>query len=345
MAKFMSNIVLQNKFVYQVFTFILISLAFIACKDEKCIEAPDVSHVEVSVNIERLDKKLYKIPTKNDLAEILSQNPMFAEGFLNLSQYPMPNLLIDRYYRLLNAGDIDSLFIEVDNVFGDMEDIRHQFEDAFRYLKYYFPETKIPKIQTVVTGIANDLYLSDSLIIIGLDYYLGPEGKYRPMDIPAYLLKRYQKEYLVPQIMLMYSSNYNNTDFKDQTALADMIYYGKAYYLTKNLMPCVPDSILTGYTAFETIDIEEHEPVIWASILENKVLYEKNPFIKDKFLSERPKTLEVGENCPGRIGRWVGWKIINNYMDEYPDVTMQELMKMDDAQKLFVESKYKPIPY
>jgi len=341
----MSKNVSQKTIVFQVFTFILLSSTFIACKEDKCIDAPDVSHIEVSVNIERLDKKLYKIPTKKDLEALLAQNPVLADEFLQLSQYPMPQILIDRFHKLLNAEDIDSLFIEVDNTFGDLEDVRIQFEDAFRYLKYYFPESKIPKIQTVITGIANDLYLSDSLIIIGLDYYLGPNGKYRPKDIPVYLLKRYQKEYLVPQIMLMYSSIYNKTDYEDQTTLADMIYYGKSYYMAKNLMPCTPDSILTGYTSFETGDIDEHEPVIWASILENKVLYEKNPFIKDKFLSERPKTLEIGENCPGRIGRWVGWKIVNKFADEYSAMSLPELMQIEDAQKIFVESKYKPIPY
>lgn len=345
MIDLIKQIVFQINFFYQFLTFILISLVIIACNEDKCIDSPDISRIDVSVNIERLDKKLYKIPTKNELDELLAQNPMFAESFLNLSQYPLPHLVVERYYNLLNASDIDSLFIEVESTFGDFDDIRLQFEEAFRYLKYYFPDAKIPKIQTVVTGIANDLYLSDSLIIIGLDYYLGPKGKYRPMDIPAYLLKRYQKEYLVPQIMLMYSNYYNKTDYEDQTALADMVYYGKAYHLAKNIMPCTPDSILTGYTAFETKDIEEHEPVIWASILENKVLYERNPFIKDKFLSERPKTLEVGENCPGRIGRWVGWGIIKKYAEEHPDLSLSDLMQIDDAQKLFSESKYKPIPY
>lgn len=320
-------------------------MLLIACKDDQCIEAPDVSSIEVSVNIERLDKELYKIPTKNELIQLLDQNKMFANGFLSISQYPMPQILEDRLFNLLNSDDIDSLFFEVDRVFGDLEDIRLEFENAFRYLKYYYPEARIPKIQTVVTGIANDLYLSDSLIIIGLDHYLGPEGKYRPQDIPAYILKRYQKEYLVPQIMLMYTSNFNKTDYKDQTALADMIYYGKAFHMAKNLLPCTPDSIFTGYTTFEMKDIEDHEQVIWASILENEVLYEKVPFIKDKFLSERPKTLEVGENCPGRIGRWVGWRMINRYVEENPEVTLQELMSMDNAQQVFTQSKYKPIKY
>lgn len=336
---------LQKKDIVQFLTFILFLSTITSCKNDKCIDAPDVSQVEVSISIERLDKRLYKIPTKNDLKELITANPMFGEMFLRRSQYPDSQILIDRFHRLLNDGNIDSLFIEVDTIFGNMEDIRTDFERAFRFLKFYFPETKLPKIQTVVTGITNDLYISDSLIIIGLDYYLGPEGKYQPKDIPTYLLKRYQKEYLVPQIMLMYSSYYIKTNYEDQTALADMIYYGKAFHMTKNLMPCTPDSILTGYSPFETKDIDEHETVIWASLLENEVLYEKNPFIKDKFLSERPKTLEVGENCPGRIGRWVGWRIIQKYVEENPEVSLPQLMHMNNAQQIFSDSKYKPIPY
>jgi gliding motility-associated lipoprotein GldB len=338
-------VVFQEKLIKSTITFILLSFAFIACKDDKCIKAPDISSVEISVNIERLDRKLNKIPTKSALSEILVQNPMFAEGFLNISHYPDPENLLTQYYDLLNNASVDSLFIEVENTFGDFEDIRLQFEEAFRYLKYYYPETKVPKIKTVVTGLIGDLYLSDSLIIIGLDYYLGLKGKYLPKDIPGYILNRYQKEYMVPQIMLMYSNLYNKTNKKDGSAVADMVYYGKAYYMAKNLLPCSPDSLFTGYSAFETNDIDEHEPVIWASVLENELLFETNPYIKDKFLSERPKTIEIGENCPGRIGRWIGWRIVQKYAKQHPEISVPEMMAMDDAQKIFIESKYKPIPY
>ena len=330
---------------FQIFLVLALSWAFSSCKEDSCIDTPDVSHINVSIEIERLDRKLHKIPTKKELESILLENGMFAESFLNLSQYPMPGILVDRYFNLLNANDIDSLIYEVDKEFGDLEDIRLQFEEAFSYLKYYYPELQIPKIKTVVTGIANDLYVSDSLIVIGLDYYLGPQGKYKPMDIPDYILKRYQKEYLVPQIMLLYSSYFNETNYEDQTALAEMVYYGKAYHFAKNLLPCTPDSLFTGYTALETEDIDDHEPVIWASLLENEVLYERNPFVKDKFLSERPKTLEVGEKCPGRIGRWVGWRIIDKYAENHPAVSLPELMNATDAQQIFSASKYKPIPY
>lgn len=334
-----------EKLIKNIVIFVILSFVFFACKEPRCIDTPDVSSIKISVNIERLDKRLYKIPTKNELSELLAQNPMFAAEFLDISQYPSPDILVERYYKLLNDSTIDSLFIEVGNTFGDLEDIRIQFEEAFRYLKYYYPETKIPKIKTVVTGLLGDLYLSDSLIIIGLDYYLGLEGKYLPMDVPEYILKRYQKDYMVPQIMLMYSNFYNKTNFKDKSALADMVYYGKAFYMAKNLMPCSPDSLFTGYTSFETDDIVEHEPIIWASLLENEVLYETDSYIKDKFVSERPKTIEIGENCPGRIGRWVGWRIVQKYASQNPGLTLPEVMKTEDTQKIFLTSKYKPIPY
>ena len=324
---------------------VLLAPVFLSCKDNKCIDAPDVSETKISFSINRLDKKLHKIPTKDELQVLFDENPVFTEQFLKLSQYPMPQILTDRYFNLLNANDIDSLFFEVDRIFGDLEDISIQFEEAFTYLKYYYPNFQVPEVKTVVTGIANDLFISDSLIVVGLDYYLGPQGKYRPHDIPAYILQRYQKEYLVPQIILMYTNYFNNTNFEDNTALADMIYYGKAYYMAKNLMPCTADSLLTGYSAFETDDIDDHEQVIWAGILENELLFETNTFLKDKFLSERPKTYEIGENCPGRIGRWVGWQIVKKFMDENPDISLTELMAIGDAQRIFTESKYKPINY
>jgi len=338
----------MDKFQKSAVVFIVIALIvqFISsCGKKACIDAPDVSNIEIKVNIERLDKKLHKIPTKEELSDLLDSNPTFAGPFLHITEYPMPEVIITRYHDLLNASDIDSLFYEVDKTFGDMEDIRLQFEEAFRYLKYYYPDFKVPKIQTVVTGISNDLYITDSVIVIGLDYYLGPKGKYPPKGMPDYLLKRYQKEYLVPQIMLLYSNYFNDTDMNDRTAIADMVFYGKAYFMAKNLMPCTPDSLFSGYTSFETNDIEEHEQVIWAGLLENQALFETSPFIKDKFLSERPKTIEIGENCPGRIGRWVGWQIVQKYAKQHPEISLPDIMRTTDAQKIFTDSKYKPIAY
>jgi uncharacterized protein YjaZ len=70
-------------------------------------------------------------------------------------------------------------------------------------------------------------------------------------------------------------------------------------------------------------------------------LYENNLFIKKKYMDERPKTLEIGNKCPGRIGEWVGWEIVKKYMAEQ-NIALPELMENSDAQRVFMQSKYKP---
>ncbi len=319
----------------------LIILQF-SCKSKKERYLPDVSNIDVDVKIDRLDKFLDSVSTFNQVDSFLVQHPMFAEAFLQASGYPDRRILSQKYFELLTDPGIDSLFIEVNNEFGDLTEIENQFESAFKYLKYYYPEFKVPKIETVVTGILNDLYLSDSLIIIGLDYYLGEDGKYAP-EIPNYIAKRYQKEYLVPQCIMLFSTHFNASNLKDQSALTDMIFYGKAYYFTEQIIPSISDTLITGYTGTETQEIHQYEGAIWAGLLENEAIYETNHVIKEKFLGERPKTYEIGENCPGRIGRWVGYRIVSEYMDKHPDVSLQELMKDSNAQKIFNQSNYRPI--
>lgn len=324
---------------------ILTSILVFSCNEKACLDTPDVSDIMIEVPVQRLEEKFKHTSTPEDLEILLRDHPVFSEYYLRRSQYPNSKILANTFFDRIKNPGFDTLLMDTERVFGDFTDVKESFKNAFKIIKYYYPEFSPPRMETTVTGFVQDNYISDSLFILGLDYYLGPKAKYRPVELPSYLLKRYQKPYLAPQVMLVFSRFFNKMSPKDQTTLGDMIYYGKAYYFARHIMPCTPDSLLTGYTAFETTDIEEHEQVIWAAFLENEALYETNHFIKDKFFMERPKTLEIGEKCPDRIGRWIGWRIINAYMETHPEVTLPQLMAMSDAQEIFRNSKYKPIPY
>jgi len=316
---------------------------FISCtKNKNCVPGPDISGVSIELEIERVDQKLFAVQSKEELANLIDENPVFAEAFLMKSQYPHDSILINRYYGLLHDPSIDTLWRETQEVFGDFEDIKNEFSDAFKRIRHFYPDFRVPKIKTVFTGLSHDMYLSDSLIIIGLDYYLGNEGSFRPLNTPEYILKRYRKENIVPNTLLLISERYNQTNPRDLSLLADMIYYGKAHYFSKQMLPCVPDSIFLGYTPEEISLIDQNEGIIWANFIENELLYETSHFMKDKFISERPTTLEISENCPGRIGRWVGWEMVKEYHNKNKDISFTQLMRNPDAQDIFVKSRYKP---
>jgi hypothetical protein len=199
-------------------------------------------------------------------------------------------------------------------------------------------------VQTVISGLENDMFMSDSVIVISLDYYLGKGARYRP-NMYEYMLRRYEKDFILPSLMLLYGidSRFNETDLSDRTVLADMVAYGKAYYFAKRMLPCTADSVLIGYTSEEITGARTNQDMIWKKLVEDEAFYSTSQQLKQRYIAERPHTFELGEKAPGRIGTWVGWQIVNKYAAQNSDLTLPQIMKVKDAKKIFTESKYKPV--
>lgn len=310
----------------------------------ECTDQPDVSKIDIEVEVERLEDDLLSIETKDELRSFLQENPVITEFFLKRNEFPDDSVMMEVLFNRFENPHIDTLQFEIDRVFGDLSDLKADLNTAFTHLKYYYPDAEIPKVQTIATGLAHDLYVSDSLIVIGLDYYLGDNAKFRPLGLYQYMLDRYRPQYIVPSIMLLYgiSGQYNKTDVSDKTILADMIGYGKSFYFAKHMMPCTPDSVLIWYSDEEIKGVRENQDIVWAHFLENELLYETNHMVKKKYIDERPKTFEVGEKAPGRIATWLGWEIVRQYMEKNEAVTLPELMNNPDAKMIFNQAKYKP---
>ena len=325
---------------------LVITYLLIGCsedKEEKCVFIPETSDIKIELRIESLEDSLPAITNKVQLVNFFSRHPELRDRFFNRSAYPDDSVFINELYNRFTSPHIDTLLQDTKKVFGDLSELKNEFQQAFANIKYYYPNFYPPKIITVITGLETDLYVSDSLVIVGLDYFLGAKAKYKP-NMYEYMLRRYQKNFIVPSVMLLYGidGRFNKTSVEDKTVLADMIAYGKAYNFAKHMMPCTPDSIFIAYTQEELNGSIKNEGLIWYRFIEDQVLYETNHQVKQKYIDERPKTVEVGEKCPGRIGTWVGWQIVNSYRARYPEITIPQLMAMPSADKIFKESRYKP---
>ncbi len=318
-----------------------VSLTLWSCSSN-CELPKEVQQYKQAIKIERLENELFQATSPKDVAGFLKKYPVLTKEFLGSGQYPDDSILADILFKRIKNPYIDTLRQEANNVFGDMDDIKSELELAIARLRANYPEAKTPKIQTMVTGFGtSEMYVSDSLIIIGLDYYIGPKASFRPNDYPEYILSRYQKPYIVPAIILLLSDRYVNTDYEDNSMLADMLYYGKKYYFTEQMLPCAPDSLIIWYTKKELEDINDNQHIIWATFLQNELLFETSHIEKEKFLGERPNTYEISSICPGRIGAWMGWEIIRKYARDHPEKSLKEIMLDDNALQLFNESHYK----
>jgi uncharacterized protein YjaZ len=76
--------------------------------------------------------------------------------------------------------------------------------------------------------------------------------------------------------------------------------------------------------------------------MENKDLFKTKSVTLASYLNDGPFTAEVSQESPGRLGIWVGWRIVESYMRNNEHVTIQELMCEGDAQKILEQSFYKP---
>jgi len=316
-----------------------------SCDSEKeeCVEAPDTNGQKVKITFEHLEDTLVNLKSKSDLVDLLTREPLIRDFVFRRTEYPNDSAFINEVYNRMTNPYLDTLRSEVTRVFGDFSNLQNQFTEAFTNIAAYYPDFKPPRIQTVISGLDNDLFVSDTLIIVGLDYYLGRGAKFRP-KMYEYLLRKYDPDDIVPSCVLLYGieERFNKSDLSDKTVLADMIAYGKSFYFAKHILPCIADSILISYTPEEIAGSRSNQDLIWSRLIESEVLYSTSHVVKKDYLGERPATIQVGEKCPGRIGQWVGWQIVNKYMETHPDVSLPQLMATRDAQKLFKESRYKP---
>jgi hypothetical protein len=312
-------------------------------KEEVCVFQPKITS-PVTLDFEALQDSFANISSKDDLVKLLTRHTAVRDFMFRREEYPNDSTYINELYERFTNPHLDTLLMETKRVFGDGSSLKDQFEEAFSNLNYYYPDFKAPKIQTVITGLlGTDLLVTDSLIVVSLDFFLGEGAKYRP-KMYEYLLRKYDPNDIVPSCMLIYGigNRFNKNQLSDQTVLADMIAYGKAFYFAKHMLPCVADSVFIWYTPQEINGSRKNEDMIWARFIDSQVLFATSKKVKQDYLGERPVTIQVGEKCPGRIGQWVGWRIINKYAETHPDITLPELMASDDAQKLFKESRYKP---
>ncbi|WP_339904542.1 gliding motility lipoprotein GldB, partial [uncultured Cyclobacterium sp.] len=203
---------------------------FIGCKpsNEEC-EIP-IGYQEnlTSIDIQRMEGLFFEQITKEKILKNLETYPQFSKamfanmGFENQEQLAEELLLIHQ-----DSGMVE-LYQEVQKYFGDLSTIKKDLEIAFAGIKYHYPKYKIPSIYTFVSGFGTDLIVSDEVIIIGLDYFLPNDHKFQPVDLPNYILRRYNSAHLVPMIITAISTQFNKTKLADNSLLAEMIFYGKS---------------------------------------------------------------------------------------------------------------------
>jgi gliding motility-associated lipoprotein GldB len=324
----------------------------LSCNNKK---TPDISKINLNTKIERFDKDFGSLNANN----ISEKAPGLRKKYTWFYDDYMEKIIVagvasdTAYYPnlrfILQNPDYLELKTTVDKTFPDLKKQELEINQAFKYIKYYYPKQKLPRLISFLSGFAVQTPIGNDYIGIGLDMFLGENGeRFYPAlreSIPAYIARRFNPDNISPRVIetLIREDIFPEKD-SDRTLLSKMIYNGKVLYLMDAVMPETSDTLKIGYTQKQLDWCEEYESGIWAYFIENNLLYESDYLKIQKYIAEAPFTPGIGEKSDSapKLGIWTGWQIVKKYMDKNPELSLQQLMEEGDAQKILNESKYKP---
>ena len=314
------------RLLFSVFCLVLCFSCDKKTKVEKAVE-----EIPLEIKVQRFDKAFFET-SPQDLSKLKAQYPVF---------FPAGNddqVWIEK----MQNPQWRELYTEVEKKYSNFDGETQKIEELFKHIKFYFPETQIPKVYTIIAEMdyATKVIYAHDILVISLELYLGKDHRF--YEFPQYLKQNFEQSQILPDI----ASSFVKTKIPlptDTSFLSQMIYAGKELYLKDILLPDYSDADKIGYKQEQITWCQENEGYIWRYFIENKMLYDNDQKLIPRFINPAPFSkfyLEIDNDSPGRVGAWIGWQIVRSYMESNM-VSVEQLLKTD-AKALFEQSHYKP---
>ncbi len=329
----------------------LLMVALYSCKDKS--GAPDVSGISVSIPVIRFDQDFFRIDT-NDIP-----------GGLRLLQQKHPGFYLDFMQNILGVSGADTNqqtlavtreFIRgyapvqqfLNNKFKNTDRLQKELEQAFRYVKHYFPQYKTSNAILFTgpfdaPGVAN----TNDGFAFGLQQYAGSNFTEYQAPVfqemfPTYISRRFSPEYMVANCM----KSVTEEIFPDRSAgkplIEQMIEKGKQWYVLDKFLPEAPDSLKTGYSQKQLDWCKANEGMIWSFIVKNEELNSLSPAVIQTYIGEAPFTQGMPQDfSPGNLGQWIGWQIVKKFAAKNEKLSVEEIMRTAPS-VINEQAKYKP---
>lgn len=333
----------MKKYIY-----ILLTVVLCGCGNKYQYIPKDIEPVEVE--IVRFDSAQLAVrpdSAMQDVAQLYADYeefiPLYVEGVLRLPMEDtayfseqLANFLVDT---TMGFAQTNALAKER---FANVDSIQNALNIAFSRLHYLYPDWVIPTVYLFVSGFNSSVVYYDNMLGVGVDMYLGSDYPYYNQVVYDYQKSTMEKEYVVRDLMSMYLAYNIAYNSKYNRLLEQMIFRGKQLFLLSQLLPDAPAWQVIGYTPEQWAWCEHYEQAIWNRIMEKRDLFKTESRILNSYMNEGPFTAEVTQDSPGQLGLWVGWRIVDSYMRNNENITIQELINEGDAQKILEQSFYKP---
>lgn len=328
--------------------YLCVTLLSAACQPSRSFFPKDLPAADVTII--RFDSALLHADTLHLASAIRQLNkdypffmPVFCEDILGIyaddTAYlaeVLPQFLNDTLYGFKQTN------AEVLRQYQNIDDIHSALNRAFGRLQYLYPDLQTPPVYFFVSGFNASILFVEEAIAVGIDMYLGSDYEYYNRVVYNYQKQTMRKECIAPDIVSAWLFRHIPFTSNKNRLLENMIYRGKIIYLLSLLFPEEPSYEIMGYTEAQWAWCKQHEAGIWQMMIDKKDLFRSESIVLTSYLNDGPFTSEISQEAPSRLGTWIGWQICRSYMQHNRDITLQQLMTENDAQKILEQSWYKP---
>lgn len=210
-------------------------------------------------------------------------------------------------------------------------------ENAFRRFHAHFPAEPIPQVVWLNSAFNYAIYPTPEYLGIGLDWFLGADhpivGQLAPAVFPNYLRTRMSPEFLVADalrgwLLVHFSQQYQ----RSEVCADELLFWGKILFIAAQLAPEVEERLWLDWTPEQWTWALENERAVWLEIQPQSVLFERDFGRYNRWFAEGPFTRagNIPQSSPDRLGAWMGWQMVSDYMEKNKEVSLQDLLEMTD---------------
>lgn len=198
---------------------------------------------------------------------------------------------------------------------------------------------------SVVSPFNQSIYISDQMVFVALNHYLGE-------DYPGYgYFDAYQRitkterhlPYDVAESIIQSKFPYELAD--GNTVCNELLYQGAVIVAVMETVPNADLAEALGYTKAQMQWVEDNEKEAWNALISRRLLYSTSKYDADRLIKPAPTTAILHQQSPGRMGRYIGFRIVKSYIDNNEVTDISELLQpsfYNNGQSL-IKSKYRGV--
>ena len=321
---------------------ILSLLVLSACRDDR---QKDFFLSENGVKIHRYDRLQFEASALNSFTSLQKMNTNFPHATKLLIEDVLAigsvddEKINDRLCAYYSDTSLVNLMLDVEDKYKDLGSFEKELTKAFVNLKKELPSMTVPAVYSQISALNQSIVVSDSLIGISLDKYMGEDYPMYKKYYYNYQRKSMSPDRIVPDCISFYLLGlYPFPWEKDHRSLFDiMMYRGKIAWITEKVLgESDYGARILGYDKEQLAWCEKNKKSFIEWVEKSRHLESTDPMIIRAYIQPTPNKI-LKDEVPPMIGVWMGMQYINAYMKKNPDVTIEKLLEDTDYEGMLMD--------